>query len=151
MAIAFFYGSIAVVWILFLICVQKKPITFKNIMVAIATIGYSLLFETTLGEYAGLYHYINRSNSLFYIIISAIFLYPVIEVIYTMFLPDKFNRAIIYTAIWIVLMLAFELLSLYTKTVLLTGWRVIPWSIVTYIVTFGWINLLFRYLKKRGL
>jgi hypothetical protein len=48
-------------------------------------------------------------------------------------------------------MLAFEVASFYTGTVVLTGWRVIPWSIVTYAVTFGWINLLFRYMKKRGL
>lgn len=151
MAITFFYGSIAAVWIVFLICILKKPITFKNIMVAIAAIGYSLLFETTLGEYSGLYYYIKQSESLFYIIVSAVFIYPLIEVIYTMFLPGKTNAAVVYTIIWIVLMLAFELLSLYTGTVVLTGWRIIPWSIVTYIFTFGWINLLFRYLQKRGL
>ena len=151
MAIAFFYGSIAAVWIVFSLCALKKAITFKHIMVAIAAMGYSLLYETTLGEYFGLYHYINRSNSLFYIIVSAVFIYPVIEVIYTMFLPKKANSAIIYTVIWIVIMLIFELLSIYTRTVVLTGWRVVPWSIVTYIFTFGWINLLFRFLKRRAL
>lgn len=151
MAITFFYGSIAAVWIVFLLCALKKPMTFKNIMVAIAAMGYSLLFETTFGEYAGLYHYINQSNSLFYIIVSSVLLYPVIEVIYTIFLPGKAYPAIIYTIIWIMLMLAFELLSLYTRTVVLTGWSVIPWSIVTYIFTFCWINLLYRYLLKIGL
>lgn len=151
MAVTFFYGSIAAVWIIFLLCSLSKPINFKNIMVAIAAVGYSLLFETTLGEYVGLYYYINPSKSLFYIIIAAVFLYPVIEVIYTMYLPEKAKPAAVYTVIWILLMLAFELLSVYARTVVLTGWRVIPWSIVTYIVTFGWINLLFRYLLKRGL
>lgn len=151
MAVTFFYSSIIAAWIVFLFCSLKKPITFKNVMVAIAAMGYSLLFETTLGEYIGLYHYINPSNSLFYIIVAAVLLYPVIEVIYTMFLPEKAKPAMVYTFIWILLMLAFELLSLYTRTVVLTGWRVIPWSIATYVFTFGWINLLFRYLKKRGL
>jgi hypothetical protein len=151
MAIAFFYGSIAAIWVVLLICAVKRPLTFKHIMIAIAAIGYSLLYETSLGEYAGLYYYINPENSLFYIIVSAVLVYPIVEVIYTIFLPEKAYPAVIYTVAWIVLMLGFELASLYTKTVVLTGWRVFPWSIVTYIVTFSWINLLFRYLKKRSL
>ncbi len=151
MAIAFFYGSIGAIWVAFFVCAVKKPLTFKHIMVFIAAIGYSLLFEASLGEYAGLYYYINPEDSLFYIIVSAVLIYPINEVIYTMFLPEKAYPAVMYTAAWIVLMLAFELTSIYTRTVVLTGWRVMPWSIVTYIVTFSWINLLFRYLKKRSL
>lgn len=151
MAVAFIYGSIAGVWIVFFICRSVKPVTFKSIMVFITGIGYSLLFETTLGEYLDLYYYVNPSDSLFYIILTAVFLYPVIEVTYTLFLPEKAYPALIYTAAWLVLMLIFELASIYTKSIILTGWRVMPWSIITYLVTFGWINLLFRYLKKRGL
>jgi hypothetical protein len=113
--------------------------------------GYSLLYETSLGEYAGLYYYVDKADSLFYIIISAVLLYPVIEVIYTMFLPEKIKPAIIYTVLWTVLLLGYELLSLYTRTIVFTGWQIVPWSIVTYILTFTWINLLFRHLKKKGL
>jgi hypothetical protein len=120
-------------------------------MIAITAIGYSLLYETTLGEYLELYHYINPEHSLFYIILSAVLIYPIIEVIYTIFLPEKAYSAIIYTTVWLVLMLALELISIYTKTIVLTGWKVIPWSIITYIITFSWINLLFRYMKKRNL
>ncbi len=149
MALACFYGAIAVAWIIFLICILKKPITFKHIMVAIAGMGYSLLYETALGEYAGLYHYINQSDSLFYIIVSGVFLYPVIEMLYTLFLPERIKPAIAYTVIWIILLLAFEILSLYTRTIVFTGWRIVPWSVVTYIFTFVWVNLLFRYLKKK--
>ena len=149
--ITFFYGSIAAVWMVLLICTLKEPITFKYIMIAITGMGCSLLFDTSLGEYAGLYYYINKSDSLFYIIISSIFLYPVIEVIYAMLLPEKVKPAIIYTALWLVLMIAFELISLYIRTVVFTGWRLVPWSIATYLFTYGWINLLFRYMGKRGL
>ena len=151
MAIGFFYGSIAALWMILIISTVKKPLTFKHIMLAITAMGYSLLYETSLGAYMGLYYYINPENSLFYIIISAVFIYPIVEVIYTLFLPEKFYPAIIYTAVWTALMLAFELASIYAGTVVLTGWRIVPWSIVTYIVTFSWINLLFRYLKKRSL
>jgi hypothetical protein len=120
-------------------------------MIAIAAMGYSLLYETILGEYSELYYYINKENSLLYIVLSAVLLYPEIEVIYTLFLPEKAYPAIFYTGIWIILMLIFELVSFYTGTVVLTGWKVIPWSVVTYMVTFLWINLLYRTLEKRGL
>lgn len=151
MALVYFYGSITVVIIIFLLFVLKKTITFKHIVIYISGIGYSLLYETVFGEYAGLYHYINKSDSLFYIIVSGVLLYPVIDAIYALFLPERVKPAILYTIIWLVLMIASELLSIYTKTIVFTGWKLMPWSIVTYIFTFIWINLLFRYMKKRGL
>lgn len=151
MAITFFYVSIAAVWIIFLICAVKKTLTLRHILIAITAMGYSLLYETILGEYKELYYYINKENSLLYIILSAVLLYPEIEVIYTFFLPERTYPAALYTIVWIMLMLAFETASLYTGTVVLTGWKIIPWSVVTYIFTFLWINILFRILKKRGL
>ncbi|HYF75076.1 MAG TPA: hypothetical protein VD757_00705 [Candidatus Nitrosocosmicus sp.] len=151
MAVMFFYCSIAATWMLFFLCILKRPLTFRHIIIAIAGIGYSLLYETILGEYNDLYYYIDPEKSLLYIILSAVTIYPVIEIIYAIFLPDKALPALFYTALWIILMLAFEYASLYTGTLVLTGWKVIPWSIITYVVTYGWLNLLLRSLKKRGL
>ncbi len=151
MAVTFIYGSIAGVWIVLMISAFIRPVTFKSIMVGITGVGYSLLFECVLGEQYGLYYYVRPEVSLFYIIITAVFLYPILEIIYTLFLPNKFRPALIYTFLWIILMLVFELISMYTKSVILTGWKVMPWSIITYIATFGWVNLLFRYIKRRGL
>lgn len=151
MAILFFYISIAAAWAALLALSIKRPPSLRHLMVVIAAIGYSLLFETSLGEYAGLYYYIDKENSLFYIILAAVLLYPVIDVIYTFFLPERAYPAIFYTTAWTACMLIFELASFSTHTVVLTGWKVFPWSIITYMVTFAWINLLFRSLKKRGL
>lgn len=151
MAHKFFYISTAAIWLIFLTCAAKRRLTLKHTLIAITAMGYSLLFETILGEYIGLYYYINKENSLLYIVLSAVLLYPEIEVIYTLFLPENASAAVLYTIVWTILMLVFELASLYTGTVVLTGWKVIPWSIVTYLFTFLWINLLFRLLKKRGL
>jgi len=151
MAVKFFYISIAVTWLIFLVCAVKKKLALKHILIGITAMGYSLLYETVLGEYTGLYYYINKENSLLYIILSAVLLYSEIEVIYTLFLPENISAAVYYTVAWIALMLVFELASFYTGTVVLTGWKVVPWSIVTYLFTFLWINLLFRLLNKRGL
>lgn len=151
MALKFFYISAAAIWLIFLICAVKRKLTLKHILIAITAMGYSLLYETILGEYIGLYYYINKENSLLYIVLSAVLIYPEIEVIYTLFLPENAYAAVPYTIVWTVLMLAFELASFYTRTVVLTGWKVFPWSIITYLFTFLWINLLFRLLKRRGL
>lgn len=151
MALKFFYISAAVTWLIFLICAVKKKLTLKHTLIAITAMGYSLLYETILGEYIGLYFYISKENSLLYIVLSAVLIYPEIEVIYTLFLPESVYAAVPYTIAWTILMLAFELASLYTGTIVLTGWKVIPWSIATYLFTFLWINLLFRLLKRRGL
>ena len=151
MAVMFFYISIAAVWAALLAFSIKRPPSMGHLMVAISAIGYSLFFEAFLGEYKGLYYYIYKENSLFYILVAAVLLYPVIDVIYTFFLPERAYPAILYTTAWIACMLVFEFASLYTRTVVLTGWKVFPWSIITYIVTFAWINLLYRSLKRRGL
>ncbi|MGE5677255.1 MAG: hypothetical protein ACM3ZR_04275 [Pseudomonadota bacterium] len=151
MAVIFFYVSIAAAWAALLALSIKRPPSLRHLLVAIAAIGYSLLFETSLGEYAGLYYYIDKENSLFFIILAAVLLYPVIDVVYTFFLPERAYPAIIYTTAWTACLLVFEFASFYTRTVVLTGWKVFPWSIITYIITFAWINLLFRSLKRRGL
>lgn len=151
MSVTFFWGSVAAIWAALLLTAARRPLTFKQVVIAITAIGYSLLYEIVFGELMGLYHYITPEKSLTYIILSALLIYPIIEVIYTLFLPEKLKHVLIYTAAWTAFMLVFEVASFYAGTVVLTGWRVIPWSIVTYAVTFGWINMLFRYMKKRGL
>lgn len=151
MAIRFFYISVIITWIVFLICSAKKRLALRHTLIAITGMGYSLLFETLLGEYAGLYYYISKSSSLLYIILSAVLLYPEIEVLYCFFLPKDTDPAILYTIVWTVFLLTFEFASLYTGTVVITGWKVFPWSVITYLFTFLWINILYRLLKKRGL
>ncbi|MGE5632725.1 MAG: hypothetical protein ACM3TR_16785 [Caulobacteraceae bacterium] len=147
----FFYGSIIAVWIILFVALAFRPLRLRNALVAVAGVGYSLLFDATLGEYLGLYYYIKPSASILYIILSAVALYPVIEVIFTLFLPEKTMPILIYTTVWLLLMLAHEIASLMTKTIVFTGWKVFPWSILAYITTFTWINVFYGYLKKRGL
>jgi len=151
MEYAFFYISIAVVLLLLFISGFFRKIRFSNVLIGLLGAGYSMFFDVIFGGYLHLYYYISPQLSLFYMTVSAALIYPPLEMIYTLFLPESTGLELLYTICWIVLMLLFEAASLFTKTVVFTGWKAFPWSVVLYIITFLWINLLYRYMQKRGL
>ncbi|MDQ2085571.1 hypothetical protein RBH29_03875 [Herbivorax sp. ANBcel31] len=145
----FFYLSIAGVLLILGICSFYKPLDFRSFVIAVTTIAYSLIYEIILGEYYGLYYYINQNNSIIYMVLAGILLYPSLNVIYVLFLPKQIKNTILYTFFWIIAMIIFEYGSLLFKTIVFTGWELIPWSIVTYLGTYLWIYLLYRYISNR--
>ncbi len=144
-----FYISMAAILATFAICLRLKKFRLSNAVIGIATIGYSLVYEVTLGGYFGLYHYISPKVSLLYIVIGALFIYPFLNMLYTLFLPTNKKWLLVYTLSWIAAMLLFEYITLLTRTVVFTGWRPIPWSIVTYVVTYAWIYFFYRVLERK--
>jgi len=146
MAIIFFYGSILVIWIVLLIVVGKRTFKVRHLFVWISYSLYSLVYEFFFGSVLKLYHYITPDKSILYTLVGSLFLYPVIMVIYVLFLPSK--KVLWYTAGWIVFVQILELISLWTKTVVLTGWKVIPWSPLTYIITFALLLKADEYFRK---
>jgi hypothetical protein len=81
-------------------------------------------------------------------VLSGLFLYPPLNVIFSLYLPEARSKVFLYTLIWIGAMLAFEFAGVYTGTLVFTGWRAMPWSVVTYAFTYAWVILLYRYLGK---
>jgi len=149
MAYTFFYISVVAVLLLFAISLCFKQIKLSNVIIGITAIAYSLVYEVSLGHILGLYYYITPGQSLKYILISAILIYAPLNVIYTLFLPEGRERILIYTSLWIAVMLFFEYLSVAMRTVVFTGWKPVPWSLVTYAVTYTWIIYFFRLLEKK--
>lgn len=147
----FFYGSMVVIWIGFGVILYYKSLNLASIIIGITSIAYSMIFEITLGDYKEYYYYISKENSMLYITLAAVLIYPFLNVVYTMFLPEKKGPIIIYTSIWIAAMLTFELASFWSKTIVTTGWTIIPWSIITYIVTYAWVFVLYKHLLNKGL
>lgn len=126
---------------------------FKGMNPAVRIIGfisvaYSIVFEIIFGERLGLYYYIAPEDSTLYMLLGAVFIYTPLNIIYAVFLPENFKKILIYTAIWTAIMLLFEYASLLTRTIVLTGWKPIPWSIMTYAVMYLWIILYYRYLVR---
>lgn len=142
----FFYGSVLLLWFVFLIVVRKKPIMLHHLFLWLIYSLYSLCYEVLFGGVLKLYHYISPGESLWYILLGSLLCYPLQAVLYALFFPK--NMALWYTAGWLAFMQAFELASLYTGTIVMTGWRILPWSPVTYLFSFLFVYLLEKALKK---
>lgn len=149
MAYGFFYLSFFVMWAAFAVVSRIIRPDIRSLVIGIATAGYSVTFDMVFGVMGGLYHYISPPESSKYIVLSALLIYPFINIIYTSFLPQKPKRAVYYTALWIAGMLLFEYLSVKSGTIVFTGWRPVPWSIITYIITFAWIYSLYTNMSRR--
>jgi hypothetical protein len=150
MSYALVFISIAVIWLFLFFIAGRKNIGVPHMITAILSAVFSLSFDSILGEHFGLYHYINSNVSIPYMVISGILIYPPLNLFYLLFLPEGgYGRILPYVTVWIVVMLIYEAVSIATGTVVFTGWRPIPWSIVTYITAYAWMTLLFLYLEKR--
>jgi hypothetical protein len=149
MAYTFFYISVAAILLLLTISMYYKPINLSSIIIGITAIAYSLIYEVTFSHIIGLYYYITPGESMVYILLSAVLIYAPLNIIYTLFLPKGRKRVMVYTGIWIASMLLFEYLSVAMRTVVFTGWRPVPWSLVTYMATYGWIIYFYRYLDGK--
>lgn len=149
MEYTFFYSSLLIIWVLaILLKVLRKP-ALPKIIIGITTVGFSLIHDIVFGELLKLFNYINPQESLLYTLLSAVFIYPLLNIIYVTFLPENNKGVILYTSLWTAAMLVFEYFSLLTKTIVFTGWKPIPWSIVVYIATYLWIYFFYKYLLKK--
>ncbi len=149
MSVAFFFISIAAAWTILGIVLRFRSLELPHIIIAIATTAYTLVYETILGIHQGLYYYINPETSAFYIVLAAVLLYPLVNIIYVLFLPVGRNAVLIYTGAWIAGMLVLEYASVMARTIVFTGWQPIPWSLVTYLVTYSWIYYFYMYLTRK--
>jgi len=149
MAYVNFYIYLILMCTAFLVINHIRPFSFRIIIIGVTTAAYSLTFDMLLGNWQGLYYYLDSKNSALYMVLSGIFIYPVVNMIYVLFLPKRLKYLLIYTAIWIVGMLLFEYVTVWQKIVIFTGWKVIPWSLVTYVFTYLWVNLMYGYVKRK--
>lgn len=143
----FFYGSILALWITLFFSFRVRPFKVYYLFLWITYSLYSLTYEIVFGVVLQLYYYIEPGESIVYILLASLLLYPAMAVLYVHFLPR--TKLLWYTIGWIVAIQVLEMISLYTKTIILTGWRVIPWSVLTYIITYYLIYLYQRYLNKK--
>ncbi len=144
-----FYLSIAVIMIVFAVIIKIKGFAINGLIIGLTTVGYSLVFDNILGCELDLFHYINNDVSNLYMVLGAVFLYPLLNILYITYLPENRRKILLYTLVWIVFMMLFEYVTILSKTIVLTGWIIFPWSIVTYIVTYSWIYILNRYVSKK--
>lgn len=145
----FYYISVLItIFLAIVLRVFKKPLLPK-IIIGITTVAVSMVFDTLMGSILGLFYYISPHESLIYSILSAIFLYSLLNIMYVSFLPQNIREDIIYTIFWIAGLLLFEYLSVIANTIVYTGWSMFPWSVILYIVSYAWISLFYKYLLRK--
>jgi hypothetical protein len=143
----FFYVSMFLTIMLFFICTYFKKPSLPSIIIGLTSIGYSFISDLTFGDRLKLFYYITPQKSTLYIILAGVFIYSFYNIIYTMFLPE--SNPLIYTIFWIIGMLMLEYLSLIARTVVFTGWKMFPWSIILYMVSYLWIYSFYKYLLNK--
>ena len=148
MEYTFFWASAAVSVLLLAAAAILKGTNLPVWIIGITSIAYSMVYEIIFGDRLGLYYYITPEESTLYILLGALFIYTPLNIVYVIFLPESRKKILIYTAIWIGAMLVFEYASVLIRSVIFTGWKPIPWSIVTYTVTYTWIILFYRYMMR---
>ena len=133
-----------------LIAVSRfKQVRLPAVTAGLVSIGYSLIFDITFGGLLGLYYYINLDETTVFMILAAVFIYAPLDILFLVFIPSGIGKAAAYTAAWTAGMLLLECACLSTGTLVFTGWRIFPWSFITYAATYIWIIKFYRYLDKR--
>lgn len=143
------YISLVLVWIIFIVSFHWKPLRLPGFLIGLATIVFSLAYDLLFGEILKLYHYITPEQSVQYLLLCGIFLYPLLNILYVNFLPCGTSKILIYTGLWMISMMVFEGLTLWTKSLVFTGWRFFPWSILTYLFNYAWVLWFYGYLVKK--
>ncbi len=144
----FFWSSAAVIWAVTLFLhAYKKPLLPK-VVIGIATVGYSMINDAVLGEIFGLFCYIDSSVSVVYMLLGALLIYPPLNILYVSFLPGSAKKDALYTILWSAALLLFEVFSVWAGTIVFTGWRMFPWSVALYAVSYLWIYFFYRHLVK---
>ena len=148
MEYTYFYIYLISVWVVLLVCSQFKPVEIWHGVIGAVTVAYSLAYEIIFGNWMGLYYYLDPDHTALYMVLAGVMMYPVLNVIYVLFLPKDKSRLLLYTGIWILAMILFEYVIIWQGIIVLTGWKPIPWSLATYAFTYLWINLLYRRLIR---
>ena len=148
MEYTFFWASAAVSVLLLAAAAILKGTNLPVWIIGITSIAYSMVYEIIFGDRLGLYYYITPEESTLYILLGALLIYTPLNIVYVIFLPESRKKILFYTAIWIAAMLVFEYANVLTRSVVFTGWKPIPWSIVTYAATYTWIILFYKYMMR---
>lgn len=141
------FASIMAVVGLIIFIIRKNR--FIDELIITMTIAFAFVFDLIFCKQLRLYYYTNNQNLPIYTLWAALFIYPTINLVFISLLPREKKRVPVYIVLWAILLTVFELLLFPLKIVTYSGWRIIPWSSVVYLITFVWTYFYLRHLEKR--
>lgn len=118
-------------------------------IVYLLAVAFGLTFEIGLGIQLELFHYYNVKDSPYWILIMALFFYPIYHIVYIALLAPSLTvrRWLLHTVLWIGFMLVFEYVTICLDVVVLTGWAIWPWSLLTYVSVYVLDTLLYLWMR----
>lgn len=149
------YGTILFSWLVVALLYRFHLIRLEPILIVfiyLFGIAYGLTYEFTLGQWFGLYHYYKDPDaSAYWILLMGVFSYPVYHVLYVNWAVYQrtFVNWLLYTMLCTAVLLFSEYWSVNMGVVVFTGWRIWPWSIVTYTTAFVGDTLIYSWMRRK--
>ncbi|MDF2893038.1 MAG: hypothetical protein K0R80_3405 [Clostridia bacterium] len=119
------------------------------IMIAALTMSCDMLF---CKQYH-LYNYVSTEYKGWYSFWANLIIIPALGLVFIKFIPKTLKGVAAYIAVWTALSTTFEILIAKPLGILIySRWRIIPYSVIGYILVFTWeyayYRILVRYYKK---
>ena len=117
------------------------------IMVSIVAFTFDMTIDKRLWS---LYHYVDINSTAFYSLLACLLIYPLLGFIFYKFLPSQKGNIAVSIAAWSLALTAFEIYIIKPYNIVIyTGWAILPWSLLVYIVSFSWEYAYYNVLLKR--
>lgn len=143
-------------WVLLFTIVGIAGVTIKflklnfidiQVIIMIAALGFAA--DMLLCKQFDQYYFVFQEFRGWYSFWACLFMNPALGYIYIKFLPKQKGFLPFYIGIWTT---ALALVEIYIAKpygiVHYPGWKIIPWSLILYTLTFVWEYIYYNWLKK---
>ena len=148
--ISFFTIVTASIFLALLVCRYRK-VAFVDGLVAGFASWLSFAFDMIFCKELLAYHYVTIKYAGLNSFIAGMTIFPAITIIFFSFIPKTKNKLILYILAWSVGLTIFELAVVPLKAVVYPKWRIIPWSLLLYLIVFPILityrNFLIKHIK----
>lgn len=134
-----------------IVFILNKKLNFLDFVIILSLMSSIGILNSLLSEQFQLYYYVSKNLTHVYFVLYDIVVYPTFAILFTQFLLIKKAKVyiIIYNITWICFMTLFELLIIKPMGIIVyTGWRIIPYSPIFYMVSYPLVTLYYIKLRK---
>ena len=140
-------------WAVWLVIALFYMITKRFRMVEFVTflsfLGLAEIVGNILAHQMHLYYYLDQENNIVYSMLYYIIVYPASGIVYSRLFPK--NETVwnlgMYSLAWIVIYIILEIFVIKRYNVIVyTGWKVIPYSLLLYVIAFP---LYYKTIRKK--
>jgi len=146
--IPFWILLIVLLVIVFVVAYIRK-FDFIDVQLVIMVSLAAFVFDMTFAKWLRLYYYIDINYTAFYSLLACLFIYPSLGFIFYKFLPSQKEYIAGCVVVWLVALAVFEVyIVMPYRIVIYTGWIILPWSLLVYVLSFSWEYVCGKILSK---